>query len=374
MHDNLIEWAFICLRTFIRNLPLFYVINHLSTLMKPYRVTLLLVALAYSLSACNLSSLLEPSDYPPRRSYLKGPDADQLSTKPFTLTQTIAFPYTGQVAKFGPRYLLRGISGHEGQSAIIDSGNLTDLPSSPSFDTFIDQSGGIWNATVRNAQTLISQYKSGQWIEYATLSGIGNFYRVVKAEPTEFRFYTSTGLVVWDVQQKVVKQTIPGERARFQTKNYSIGSDGRTLTLYDSEATRQLASWPLNQYVSVRKGISNDIWAAFEDKSRNVWFVVKDGNWDGVLLKYDGQTLRKLSLVPVGTYDSGRSVSGLTLDKAGNLWLSVDNVNYIYTTTGQWLRPQFDLINQDQYYQPIFSDDQGELTLADERGLYRIHQ
>ncbi len=342
--------------------------------MKLYRFTFLFIAIVCGLSACNLDRFFEPIDYPPSPSFLQGPRADTLPTQSFTLTKTIMFPYDGQVSKFGPRYLLRGINGHENRNSVIDSGVITDLPPAQSFDTFIDQSGGIWNVTVNGTKSTVSQFKNGQWTEYATLPDIGYFHRIAWAEPTEFRFLTSTGLVVWDVQRKVVKQTISTERARFLTKNFSIGSDGQTLTLYDSTAARLLASWPLREYVFAKKGISNDVWGAFEDNQRNLWLVVKDGNWDGVLLKYDGQTLRKLALIPIDYYDSGRSANHMKLDKASNLWIAVDNVNYIYTTTGRWLRPQFDLIDRDQYYQPVFSDSQGELTLATDKGLFRMNQ
>ncbi|WP_420150092.1 hypothetical protein [Spirosoma sp.] len=344
--------------------------------MRTYRYVLLLVAIVGGLSACNLSSLLEPIDYPPSPSYLKGPRADTLNTRSFALTQTHSFQYPGQVSQYGSRYLLRGYNGNGNRLSVITAGTMLDVAHTEPeafSEFFLDEGGGLWGLTRQQQQNTIRQYQSGQWMEYATLSGIGNFYSVIKAEPNEFRFYTSTGLVVWDVQQKVVKQTIPNERARFLTKNYSIGSNGQTLTLYDSDATRQLASWPLDQYVSVKKGISNDIWAASEDKNGHLWLVIKNSNWDGVLLKYDSQSLRKLSMIPVGYYDSGRSVNGLTLDKAGNLWVEVDHTNYLYTTSGKWVRPLFDSVDKDRWT-PIFSDDRSELTLATEKGLYRINQ
>lgn len=344
--------------------------------MKMYRCTLLLITIVCGLSACNLSSLLEPSDYPPRSSYLKGPRADTLETQSFALTQTHSFQYPGQVDQYGSRYLLRGYNGNGNRLSVINAGTTIDVVHTESeafSEFFLDEAGGLWGITRQQQQNTIRHYQNGQWMEYAILSGIGNFYRVVKAEPNEFRFHTSTGLVVWDVQQKVVKQTIPSERARFLTKNYSIGSNAQTLTLYNSDATRQLASWPLNQYVSVKKGISNDIWAASEDTNGHLWLVMKDSNWDGVLMKYDGQSLRKLSMIPVGYYDSGRSVNRLTLDKAGNLWVEVDYANYLYTTSGKWVRPLFDSVDKDRWA-PVFSDDRSELTLATDKGLYRINQ
>ncbi|RIV17576.1 hypothetical protein DYU11_31530 [Fibrisoma montanum] len=179
--------------------------------------------------------------------------------------------------------------------------------------------------------------------------------------------------MVWDVPQKTVKQIITAERARFLTKNYSIGLDGENITVFDNQAQNLLASWELRDYVSIKKGISNDIWGAFEDDQRNLWMVVKDGNWDGVLLKYDGSTLRKLSLIPVGYYDSGRYVSNFNTDNKGNLWLNVDGTNYIYTKAGQWILPQFGSIKNN--YQPrVFSDGQGNLTLTESSALYSIDQ
>ncbi|WP_147368091.1 hypothetical protein [Fibrisoma montanum] len=341
--------------------------------MKIFRLFCLFIFLSFIFSACSLNNLLDPIDYPPSSSKLKGPKQADLATQPFTLTKIVDFPFRSSVRQFGSRYLLSGYAGQEARYALVEAGSITEIASKPLRELFLNQAGGIWGITVNGTQETVSQFVNGRWQDYAVLLDDGYFYGVVDIKPTEFRFATSKGTMVWDVPQKTVKQIITAERARFLTKNYSIGLDGENITVFDNQAQNLLASWELRDYVSIKKGISNDIWGAFEDDQRNLWMVVKDGNWDGVLLKYDGSTLRKLSLIPVGYYDSGRYVSNFNTDNKGNLWLNVDGTNYIYTKAGQWILPQFGSIKNN--YQPrVFSDGQGNLTLTESSALYSIDQ
>lgn len=341
--------------------------------MKNTSFLLLFLSLVCTFSACDISSLIDPIDYPPNNpAVLKGPQQKKLLIQPFTLTPTTNFPFSGQLSRYGSHYVLNAYNGSR-KVAVLRSGTVLELPEQSPPTVFTDQTGTIWGFTQKDKQAILSRFENNSWSAYATIDNGSNYYGLTKIDPDAFYIFSTNGTIVWDIQQKVVKQTLTKENSRVITKNFLIGSDDQSFAIRNKRNQDLVVSWKFSDYVTTKQGISNTVWGAFEDAQQNVWIVLKDSNWDGVLLKYDGHRLQRLSLIPVGTYDSGRSVSGFFLDKDQNLWMTIDSVKYIYSSAGEWLLPGFDLVKND-YGLQVFVNEQGRLSVSDDQRFYLINQ
>ncbi|GAB3330583.1 hypothetical protein GCM10027299_35480 [Larkinella ripae] len=312
-------------------------------------------------------------DYPPLdRSQLKGPDAKTLKIKTFYLSETLSFPFEGSVSQFNQQFLLVGHNEAAGRLALLNPPDLRELPTYPLNAMFVTPSGSVWGITLANQNFTLCRLTNGSWVDEGTISE-NYYYQTVRVTDEEIWFMTLKGLAIWDINQKKIRQQIPVDRSRLFTETFSVESADKELLIFrNQDLLEPVARFPLTDVLAVRTGISNDIWGVFEDKNRHLWLVVKDAHWDGILLKFEGNQLNKLTTIPVGNYDSGRGVSQVNLDKTGNLWVKVDGINYLYTSTGQWLIPQFDLLENTQYAGSVFTDSQGNLVVASPQKCFSL--
>lgn len=334
----------------------------------------LFVLLISCLSACNP---IIDSDRPPRNSEgLKGPQVASLPQKTFTLTELVTFPSKGLLSRSSNSLLL---AGYNWKAALVEPSGVISLADRPvASSLYADESGTIWATTntypaVGKSITTIYRYESTAWMEYATLENVSYPIRVTA---DEFWFYTNSGLLIWDVWQRKTKQLIMDSHDRQVTRRFSFELSGTTLSVYGHQNPSTSATqFDLSQYITVRQNISHTILRTYEEgNGQVVWLVVKDADWDGALLKYDGQTLQPVTHMPVGYLSSsdGRSVSNFAKDKVGNLWLNIDAGLCLYTKEGNWLRPTLADLKQGIYY-GFFTDAQGQLLLHTEEKLYLVN-
>lgn len=337
-----------------------------------YALLLGLVSLLYS---CRLSDFIDPIDYPPAdRSLLKGPAAQTLSSANFTLTERATFPFPGELRRSNSHYLLSNYQALTMQFARIlpDSASSILLGTKSLTEVFLDSAGTAWGiAYTANQQYSLFRSENDTWTPYATLPAMGYHYQTLRASPTEFRFATSTGLIIYDVQQKTIRRQITTAKGQVFLTDYSLAVNDRTLTIYRADGTTALKSVDLTQYINAKKGISHALWGACQDAQQAIWLVVKDGNWDGVLLRFDAKGLQKLALIPYDTFDSGRSAHLSAVDKKGNLWVQVDSEYYVYTADGRWVIPSFPA-SVDKRYVQVLPDAAGNLLVADGKKLYAL--
>jgi hypothetical protein len=240
-------------------------------------------------------------------------------------------------------------------------------------EAFIDSAGTAWGIEyTANQQYSLFRSEKGIWTPYATLPSMGHHYKTLRASPTEFWFVTSVGTIVYDVQQKKIRRQIATSRGQVFLTDYSLAVNDRTLTIYNSDGTAAISSFDLTTCIDTKKGIDHTIWGAYQDAQKAVWLVVKDRNWDGVLLRFDAKGLQKLDLIPHDYFDSGRSARLQGFDKKGNLWLQVDYENYIYTANGKWVSPAFPASPGSRPMQVLF-DASGNLLAADSKKLYTVN-
>ncbi|OZI06922.1 hypothetical protein BWI93_17460 [Siphonobacter sp. BAB-5385] len=318
------------------------------------------------LTSCDLS-LFEPTDYPPSPTKLNGPKARTLASKPIALKEIDTLSLTGTRALIITPYAL--MLSDSVTYALRRFPQSTQPAKQPLEALFSDDAGTIWaidmDATVGYS---LHRYTGGAWVKEGNLPFDVKLYlnEVVKATAEEHWFRTNKGLVIWDVKEQkghLVEET----SERLFTKNFSLKSDNQQLQIYsNTNLSQPVAEYDLSQFLYTRKGIKNSLFGVFEDANRTLWLVVKDGRWDGVLMKFNGQTLEKLALIPVSNYDSGRSVTDFVLDAKGNLWMNVDGVPYYYSTYGQWIYPQMEQSLR------IFNDTEGNLVGIKPGKVYRL--
>jgi hypothetical protein len=344
--------------------------------MGPIYRLLLVIGLISLLYSCSLNDFIDPVDYPPSdKSLLKGPAAGTLPSTDFALTALATLPFPGELRRSNTHYLLSYYQGLTMQFARVlpDSNSSVLLGEKSLTDVFIDSAGTAWGIAY-NANQPYSLFRSeqGTWTPYATLPPMGFHYETLGASPTEFRFATSTGLIIYDVQQKKIRRQITTSKGQIFLADYSLAVNGRTLTLYNADGTTALNSIDLTPYIDTKKGISNALWGAYQDAQKRIWLVVKDGDWDGVLLRLDAKGLQKLALIPYDTFDSGRSARLSAVDKKGNLWVQVDDKYYVYTAAGQWVLPSFAASANNRSVQ-VLQDAAHNLLVADGKKLYAIN-
>ena len=334
----------------------------------------LFILLIGCLSACNL--IIDP-DRPPRNSKgLKGPQVASLPSKTFTLTELVTFPSKGLLSRSSNSLLL---SGYNWKAALVEPSGAISLADRPAASSlFADESGTIWAVVVSyevpvKGITTVYRYENAAWVEYATLANTSYPIRVMS---DEFWFATNNGLLIWDVRQKKTKQFVAGSLNRQITRNFSFELSGRTLSAYThQDPGTPVTQFDLSQYITVRSEISQAILETYEEENgRIIWLVVKDADWDGALLKYDGQTLQQVTHMPVGYISSsdGRSVSYFAKDKVGNLWLKIDAGLCLYTKDSRWVRPTLEGLKQGVFY-GFFTDAQRQLLLYTEEKLYLVN-
>ena len=334
----------------------------------PYRHFIRLLVFIGLLQSCQFTQI----DYPPLdSSKLKGPPAKSLETRTFQLAERVTYPFYGSLLHSNQQFLLFGHNEAAGRLANLTASTVTELPKSDLTSLFSTPSGSIWGIKSRNETFLLRHLVNGNWVEEATIDGI--HYQTVRVTEQELWFTSSRGLIIWNSVQKKTSQRIGIDRSRVFTHTFSVESVGNELSVYANlDLKTPISRFPLPAYLTVRKGISNAIWGVFEDKNQHLWLVVKDANWDGVLLKFDGKNLANVTTIPVADYDSGRSASHFNQDKTGNLWVQIDGVNYVYTQDGKWILPQFDLIENTLYAGTVFTDAQGNPVIATYQKLFSI--
>ena len=320
------------------------------------------------LQSCQFNQI----DYPPHdSSKLKGPPAKSLETRTFQLAEAVTYPFYGTLLHFNQQFLLFGHNEAAGRLATLTASIVTELPKSDLTSLFSTPSGSIWGIKSRNETFLLRHLVNGSWVEVATIDG--THYQTVRVTEQELWFTTSRGLIIWNRMQNKISQRIGIDRSRVFTNTFSVESVGDELKVYaNQDLETPISRFPLPAYLTVRKGISNAIWGVFEDKNQHLWLVVKDANWDGVLLKFDGKNLTNITTIPVGDYDSGRSASNFNQDKTGNLWVQIDGVNYVYTQEGKWILPRFNAIENTLYAGTVFTDAQGNPVIATYQKLFSI--
>ncbi|GAB3920414.1 hypothetical protein [Larkinella terrae] len=312
-------------------------------------------------------------DYPPNdRSGLKGPSAKTLETKPFHLSELVHFPFYGGTSQFNQFLTFQGYNEAAGRLALVNLPNVVELPKNNLIKLFTTETGAVWGVKSQPSGFSLQQLVNGSWIEAGAIAEM-NYYQTIRATEQEIWFTTNKGITIWDIKQKKISKIIGINLSRVFTENFSIESANNELLIYQNQALETpVQRFSVPTYVSVQKGISNDIWGAFEDQNRHLWFVVKDALWDGILFKFDGKTLKKLSTIPVGSFDSNRSVSHYNLDKGGNLWVQIDGINYIYTQAGKWFIPQFDSLENTLFASTVFTNKQGDLLIASTQKLFSL--
>jgi len=140
---------------------------------------------------------------------------------------------------------------------------------------------------------------------------------------------------VWDPQTKKIIQTIP-LRLHYAAQHFFNISEG-ILSIYEAKQTLNAV---LNQ--DIRSLIAYDQRAtifvsdAIVRPNGHLLLVIKDANYDGVLAEFDGSSLKKIAVVPVGNFDSARSFENLMEDKQGNIFIKVDYKFYHFSSKGQW--------------------------------------
>ncbi|GAB3257433.1 hypothetical protein GCM10027347_19910 [Larkinella harenae] len=331
---------------------------------------LLLVA-TFQIQSCRLSEIGVSDSPPSDRSQLKGPDAQTLERKTVQLTELLAYPFYGGSVQFNQQLLLQGYNDDAGRLAVLNPAGIRELPKNTFTHLFATPSGITWGAKVLTNAFSLHQLNNGRWIEEGLLKG--NLYQTVRVTDQQIWLMTSKSLLIWDIKQKKVSQQLDLDPSRRFTDNFSLEIVKGELRIYRNQTlTTAIARFSLASLLTVRAGISNAIWNAFEDPNGGLWLVVKDANWDGILFRYDGQNLTKLTTIPVGQHDSGRGVSHCIFDKHGNLWMSVDRVNYVYTKEGKWLLPEFDLLKNTPHGSSVFTDSKGNLIVASYPKLFSM--
>ncbi|RRB07676.1 hypothetical protein [Larkinella rosea] len=335
----------------------------------PYLLQLVLIGM---LQSCRFLEI-GVSDYPPNdRTKLKGPSDKTLETQIVRLTELVTYPFYGSTFQTNQQLLLFGHNEAAGRLALIASSGVSELPKSALSDVFVTPSGTIWGVKYLNDGFMIRQLINGKWEDQGTIDGL-NYYKTVRITDQEIWFTTSKGLVSWDINLKKVNQLTGIDRSRVFTEHFSVESVENELTIFQNQNLKNPIVRLKIKSLGIKKGISNEIWGVFEDKNQHVWFVVKDADWDGILFKFDGKNLTKLTTIPVGNFDSGRSVDQYNLNKTGNLWVRIDGINYIYRQDGQWILPQFDLLKNTLYAGTVFTNTQGNLVIASFQKLYSIN-
>lgn len=329
------------------------------------RFLLIGLLLATSLSSCLFNT--EPSfDYPPSdRSVLKGPRQETLPEQVVSVQRTTPLPFAGYAKQFANRYLLEGydVSTKQVRRAILENETITELPARQFSDTFLDTQGNAWGLAIAlSAADTLYRLQNNQWSLYSLLSTEKYYGYVLDARNNQFMIDTNEGVVVRDVSTKKRHQLLPKEKARVFTNTYMVGFADRSVLIQD-RATQQLLH-------TVQAGYT--LWNAYEDEQKRLWFVVRDKNWDGLLYRYDGKTSELLSTVPVGYFDSGRSVGHSVVDKAGNFWLNVDGYYTVYTSAGNWVKPIFPTSQSASNLARVFVDGQQNLIATDSKHLYTI--
>lgn len=315
------------------------------------------------LTSCDLS-LFEPTDYPPSPTKLNGPKARTLASKSIPLKEVDTLSSNAASALIISPYALM-----LSDSVTYALGRFPQLTNQPLEVLFSDDEGNLWAVDKDGALGYgVHRYSGGTWVKEGNFSADVKFRfnELVKATAQEHWFQTTKGLVIWDVKLqkgRLVEETTE----RLFTQNFSLKSDNQQLQIYShTNLSQPVAEYDLSQFLYTRKGIKNSLFGVFEDDTRTLWLVVKDGRWDGVLMKFNGQTLEKLTLIPVSDYDSGRSVSDFVQDAKGNLWMNVDGVRYYYSIYGQWIYPRMEQSLR------IFNDTEGNLVGIKPGKVYRL--
>lgn len=342
--------------------------------MKSIYIVSLFIGLTSLLYGCSLSDLIGPVDFPPAdKSLLKGPVAQTLPSTDFALTELATFPFQGELSRSNTHYLLSRYAGQDTEFARILPDSSVMLGAKVLTEVFLDSAGTAWGIEyIADQQYSLFRSEKGIWTPYATLPSMGYRYRTVRASPTEFWFITSVGLIIYDVQQKKIRQQITTSRGQVFLPDYSIAVNDRTLTIYNPDGRTAINSFNLKTYIDTKKGIDHTIWGAYQDAQKAIWLVVKDRHWDGVLLRFDAKGLQKIDLIPHDYFDSGRSAHIQAFDKKGNLWVQVDYENYVYTADGKWVTPTFPASTGSRPMQVLF-DASGNLLAADSKKLYTVN-
>lgn len=342
--------------------------------MKFVYVISLFIGLTSLLYGCKLSDLIDPVDSPPAdRSLLKGPVAQTLPSTDVVLTELATFPFQGELSHSNTHYLLSRYEGWDMEFARILPDSSVRLGAKVLTEVFIDSAGTAWGIEyTANQQYRLFRSEQGLWTPYAILPSVGYPYKTLRASATEFWFATSVGLVIYDVQQKKIRRQVSTSKGQVFLTDYSIAVNDRTLTIYNPDGTTAISSFDLTTYINTRKGIDHTIWGAYQDTQKAIWLVVKDKNWDGVLLRFDARGLQKIDLVPHDYFDSGRSARLQAIDKKGNLWVKIDYENYVYTANGKWVIPAFPASTGSRPVQ-VLVDASGNLLAADGKKLYAVH-
>lgn len=329
------------------------------------RFVLIGLLLITSLSGC-LFHIESNIDHPPSdRSKLKGPKLETIPERSVSVQRTTPLPFEGSVRQFANRYLLEGyiVSTKNVRRAILDNETLVELPPRQFNDTFLDTQGNAWGLAIApTAVDTLYRFQNNQWSLYSLLSTETYYGYVLDARANQLAIDTNEGVVVWDIPTKKRDRLLPKEKARVFTDTYMVGFDGRSVLIQDQN-TQQLLHTVVAGYT---------LWSAYEDAQHQLWFVVRDKNWDGLLYRYNGKSSELLSTVPVGHYDSGRSVGQSVVDKAGNFWISVDGYYTVYTSAGTWVKPTLPARQDASNLARVFVDGQQNLVATDSKNLYTI--
>lgn len=329
------------------------------------RFILVGLLLTTSLNSCLFNT--DPSfDYPPSdRSILTGPRLETLPEQVVSVQRTTPLPFAGYAKQFSNRYMLEGVdvSTKQSRRAVIENETVTELPARQFTDTFLDTQGNAWGLAIAlSAADTLYRFQNNQWSLYSLLSTEKYYGYVLDASTDQFMIDTNEGVVAWDVSTKKRQRLLPKEKARVFTDTYMVGFADHSVLIQDRN-TEQLLH-------AVQAGYT--LWNAYEDKQNRLWFVVRDKNWDGLLYRYDGKTSQLLATVPVGYFDSGRSVGQSIVDKAGNFWLNVDGHYTVFTPAGKWIKPILPAPQDKNNLARVFIDDQQNVIATDSKHLFTI--
>ena len=321
------------------------------------------VLVAISLTGCLFNT--DPnSDYPPSdRSVLKGPRLETLPEQSVSIQRTIQLPFEAYVKQYGTRYLLEGYTISQPRLAVIENETITELPARRFSDKFLDLRGNAWGLAIApTAADTLYRVQNNQWSQYSLLLTEKYYGYVIDARDDQFVLDTNEGVVVWDIPTKKRKSLLTKEKARVFTSTYMVGFDGRSVLIQDRN-TQQLLH-------TVQAGYT--LWDAYEDAQQRLWFVVRDKNWDGLLYRYDGKTSQLLTTVPVGYFDSGRSIGQSSVDGAGNFWIRIDGYYAVYTSTGKWIKPTLPNPHEKANLARVFIDEQQNVIATDSKHLFTV--
>lgn len=293
-----------------------------------------------------------PIDTPPHNGEgLAGPNIKTLDRKSFQANFVLNLPFDGTIHESNGWYLLSGYNENQDRHALISLSRTEELPTLHTFCLSADSTGKVWAIRFTGTpENPLCELTPKGWVTHTMLAKEG-LLGIVKV--TESRLWLSTrrGIIVWNTQTKQIEQRadLPSFSRYFPSLRAVSLVDGALVVYKNVINSADVDRFALDNLVSSSKRRKARIWAAYEDPHGIIWIVAGDANWDGVLLRYDGQRLKRVSIVPYHYLDSGRSVSGLILDKSGNLWINVDSYTYIYLKEGKWAVPQIRPTGPDEY-------------------------